>query len=98
MTKSTEISVLELRRLLHQIKDLRPDVCVRVRLMGELWQNNHLRIIKLTETGVILNDETVNKLIIIRNLKTVMQLELEYAFQQYQPNFHYSITLDEKAW
>jgi len=93
-TAKSEITVLELRRLLHQIKDLRPDLCVRFRLMGELWQKNPLRIIKLTEIGVIVNDETGNKLIIIPDLKMVMQIELDFKFQQYQPNFHYSITLE----
>ena len=97
MTKRSSINVIELKRLLHQIKDLRPDICVRVRLMGELWQNHYLRIIMLNESGVILNNEVINKLIIIQDLKTIMQLELDNIFQQYQPNFHYSITIEESV-
>lgn len=97
MTKSSSINVIELRRLLHQIKDLRPDICIRIRLMGELWQNHYLRVIMLNESGVVLNNEVTDKLIVIQDLKMIMQLELDNIFQQYQPNFHYSITIDETA-
>jgi len=93
-SKNSEITVLELRRLLHQLKDLRPDINIRMRLMGELWQVRHSRIASIMETGVILNDQTSGRLILIQDLKRIMQLELDLQFQQYQPNFHYSIVLD----
>ncbi|HMG90090.1 MAG TPA: hypothetical protein VK589_08515, partial [Chryseolinea sp.] len=84
-SKNSEITVLELRRLLHQLKDLRPDINIRMRLMGELWQVRHSRIASITETGVILNDQTNGRLILIQDLKRIMQLELDLQFQQYQP-------------
>lgn len=91
MTKGNQIPVLELRRLLFELKDLRPDICVRFRLMGEMWQTSHMRVIKLTESGVALNDERSNKLIFIQDLTKVMQFELDNAFQQYQPHCHYTV-------
>jgi hypothetical protein len=90
-TKNNPVSVLELRRLLYELNDLRPDICVRFRLIGEMWMTTHVRIVKLTEKGVALNDERLNKLIFIQDLKDVMQFELDQAFQQYQPHFHYPV-------
>lgn len=83
--------MLALRRLLHDLRDLRPDIGVRFRLMGEMWHPNHTRVIQLTEKGVALNDEKSNKLIFVRDLVNVMQFELDRAFQQFQPHFHYNV-------
>ena len=83
--------MLELRRLLYALKDLRPDICIRFRLMGEMWQTNHLRLLQLSDSGAILNDESTNKLIFIQDLNNVMQFELDRSFQQYEPHFHYTI-------
>jgi hypothetical protein len=93
-TKSNNINILELRSLLHQLNDRRPDICVRVRFMGEMWQSSYFGIIKVTELGVILNNESANKLINVPDLKLIMQMEIDNAFMHYHPNFHYFITLD----
>ena len=90
-TRNNQIPVTELKRLLHMLKDARPDIRLRFRLAGEMWQSNHLRLIDVSENGAVLNDEHLNKLIYIRDLNKVMQFELEEAFQQYQPHFHYSV-------
>jgi hypothetical protein len=89
--KSNLVAVLELRRLLYAVKDLRPDICVRFRLIGQMWQTNFLQIISLTEKGVTLNDENGNKLVFIQDLADVMQFELDYSFQQYQAHCHYLV-------
>jgi len=61
--------------------------------MGEMWQTNHMRIVEIDNNGVVaLNDETANKLIFVRDLTHVMQFELDRAFQQYQPHYHYSVS------
>jgi hypothetical protein len=90
MTKNL-IPVLELRRLLFELKDLRPDIHIRFRIISEMWQNNHHRVLKLTEKSVALNDEKSNKLIFIQDLNNVMQFEIDHSFQQYQPHFHYTV-------
>lgn len=91
MTKTNQVPVLALKRLLHELKDLRPDIRVRFRLIGEMWQTNHLTILSLTEKGVVLNDERLNKLIFVQDLSNIMQFELDHSFQEYQPHFHYNV-------
>lgn len=92
MTNTVLVSVLELRRLLVEIKDKRPDICVRFRLIGEMWQNIHYRVVGITEKGAVLNDEHTNKLIFINDITQVMQFEVDQRFQQYQPHYHYDVT------
>jgi hypothetical protein len=91
MTNTTLVSVLELRRLLVEILDKRPDICIRFRLIGEMWQNIHYRVVGLTDKGGVLNDEQTNKLIFINDLTQVMQFEIDQRFQQYQPHYHYEV-------
>ena len=86
-----KIAVLELRRLLVELKEHRPDICVRYRIIGQMWAQNFLRVVHVTDEGVLLNDETSNKLITIPNLSQVIQFELDKAFQSYQPYFHYEV-------
>jgi hypothetical protein len=83
--------VLELRRLLYALKESRPDIFFRFRLMGEMWQPNFMGVLLFTENGVALNDTQTNKVHFISDLNNVMQFEIDQAFQQYQPHFHYSI-------
>lgn len=94
MTKNNQVPVLQLKRLLYELKDLRPDICVRFRLIGEMWQVSFHRIISLTEKGVVLNNEKDNKLIFIQDLSNVMQFEIDHSFREFEPHFHYSITLE----
>ena len=85
------VSVLELRRLLFELKEHRPDISFRYRLIGEMWAQHFLRVIRLTEKGVLLNNESSNKLSTISNLSQIMQFELDKSFQLFQPYFHYDI-------
>ena len=52
------ITTDRLRKLLFEVKDRRPDVCFRFRLMGEMWQPNFSRIYEIWEKGVIQQDKT----------------------------------------
>src|SRR5688500_13234024 len=85
-------NVAQLRALLTTIVDHKLKICVRFRMVGEMWQPSFMRVLKLTEEGVLLNDETKNKLITIRDLKQVMQFELDSQFQYYQPHSHYEVS------
>jgi hypothetical protein len=87
----TLISDLELKRLLIELKDKRPDICFRYRQLGEMWKPNFMRIIDISDKGAVLNDETHNKLVFISDFSQVMQFELDAKFQQYQPHFHYEV-------
>jgi hypothetical protein len=87
------VSVLVLKRLLVELKEKRPDICIRYRCMGELWRQNFTRVVFITDRGVFLNDEVLNKLITIPDLSIIMQFELDNRFQNFQPYFHYNVNL-----
>jgi hypothetical protein len=89
-TKSL-ISVLELRRLLVDLKQKRPDICFRYRLLGEMWITNAVRVVSIGEKGILINDEKSNKLIPVNDLSLVMQFEIDAPFQGFQPHFHYNV-------
>jgi hypothetical protein len=93
MNTDQKVTILSLRRLLVELKDHRPDICVRYRLIGQMWAKQFLRVNRLTDEGVILNDETSNKSITIPELAQVMQFEIDKPFQAYQPYFHYDVVL-----
>jgi hypothetical protein len=86
-----QVQVLELRRLLYELKDQRPDICVRFRLIGEMWQPNFAQVIKLTEEGVVLLNEKTNEPFAVRDLREIVQFELDARYQNYHPHFHYDV-------
>lgn len=90
-TAKSLISVLELKRLLVDLKQKRPDICFRYRLLGEMWMTNAMRVVTVTEKGVLLNDEPNNKLLSISDLSLIMQFEIDAPFQGFQPHFHYHV-------
>jgi hypothetical protein len=87
----TLISRLELKRLLTELKDLRPDICFRYRLVGEMWKPNFMRIVDVNEKGAVLIDETTDKLVFLHTLIQVVQFEIDAKFQMIQPHFHYEV-------
>ena len=91
-TKKGVISVVELKGLLHSIADARPDICVRMRVLGEMWDQNFLAIESITDRGVLLKDTLTGKSILFRNLNDVIQFELETSFQSYDAFFHYWVS------
>lgn len=91
MTVKIQIPVIEFRSLLHEIRDLRPDIGIRMRMMGEMWQPVHHRVFQLTERGVALHEEVSRKIIMVPDLGHVMQFELDQVFKQYEPHFHYAV-------
>jgi hypothetical protein len=91
-----ELSVLELKRLLFDLHDQRPDIYIRFRLMGEMWMQECSKVASVMNNGVLLASGNANKFIFIPSLKNVMQFELECNFQNYEAFFHYDvIVLDE---
>lgn len=85
------VGVIELRRLLVEIKEHRPDICFRYRLIGQMWAADFLRVIAFTDKGVVVNNESSNKLLTVSNLAHIMQFELDKPFQSYRPYFHYDV-------
>jgi hypothetical protein len=89
--KDGMIQLLELRRLLYEFKDLQPDVCIRFRLVGEMWQTSFAKVLKLTEEGVILLNERTSIASDIKDLREIVQFELDARYQNYHPHFHYQV-------
>lgn len=87
----TLISVLELRRLMVDLLEKRPDICIRFRLLGELWHIYFMRVMRITGKGALLFDEN-NNMVSISDLNSVMQFEIEKPFQGFQPYFHYEVS------
>jgi hypothetical protein len=85
------ISTLELRRLLIDLKEKRPGVFIRFRLLGELWAQNFMSIAGITENGVLLKDEGNNNFVVISKLSDVIQFEIDEPFQSYRPYNHYEV-------
>jgi hypothetical protein len=85
------ISVLELKRLLVDLKDKRPDICIRYRLLGEMWLVNSMKVLHVTEKGALFNEEQSNRLVNLTDLSSVMQFEIDAPFQGFQPHFHYDV-------
>ncbi len=83
--------MLELRRLMVDLSEKRPDICIRFRLLGELWNINFLKVIRIGEKGAILLDDSMG-LVSVSDLNFVMQFEIDKPFQGFQPYYHYEVT------
>lgn len=94
MTKESSLSSTKLRQLLIDLKEHGENTCVRYRLLGEMWQTYFMRVVSVSEDRVLLNDETKNKLFSVP-LNSIMQIELDHKFKEYQPHNHYSIQMDK---
>ena len=92
MTNANNISVLELKRLLIQINDNRPDVCIRIRIIGKMWWKSFARIVLIKENEALFNDESNGKLLLVSALSEIIQFEIDHAFQNFEPHFHYTVT------
>jgi hypothetical protein len=92
MNKTT-FSALQLKQLLIDIAEHTSHVCVRFRLLGEMWQTHMVRVISVSESRALVNDEIRNKLISI-DLNFVMQFEIDNKFKGFQPYFHYEVVPD----
>ena len=82
------ISVTELKRLLIEINEKRPDICFRYRPLGEMWAKHFMHILRVTERGTLLKGEN---LLFLPDLSIIMQFELDAPFQGFQPYFHYNV-------
>ncbi len=86
-----QVAILALKRLLIELKEHRPDICIRCRLIGQMWMDAFLRVNSVTDRGVLLKSDTSNKFMAIADLSHIMQFEIDKPFQLYQPYFHYDV-------
>ena len=73
------------------LTEKRPDICIRFRVLGELWHAQFMRVMRVTDKGVLLFDDTLG-LVSVSDLNFVMQFEIEKPFQGFQPHYHYEVT------
>jgi hypothetical protein len=89
------ISVLEFRRLLHEMKDRRAEMTIRYRVIGQMWEPFFMSIGALSENGATFLDGTRGRLKTIEDLSQIIQFEIDRSFMGYQPHFHYEVKMDE---
>jgi len=87
----TLISMLELKRLMVDLTEKRPDICIRFRLLGELWSMSFLRVMRVTDKGAVLLDES-HGLVSVSDLNFIRQFEIDKPFQGFQSYYHYEVT------
>lgn len=93
MRKTKEpVRIEELKQHLNTIVENRLPVCFRYRLVGEMWQPNFMRVLKVSEEGLLLNDEFRNKIISITDLSSIMQFEFDAPVMKLEPHFHYQLS------
>jgi hypothetical protein len=85
------ITTVYLRNLLQDLAGRRPPVGIRVRMLGELWKPHFMQIVKITERGVILSDESSKEFVFIPDISDVVQFEIDDRFQELQPHYHYEV-------
>jgi hypothetical protein len=95
LKRQDSISVAELQRLLHEIKDHKLPIGIRYRTLGQMWQNHYFKVFLVTTTGTVLIDQKTNKTEIVSNISDIIQFELDSRFQIYEPNHHYTVSLNE---
>ena len=88
-------STTALRRLLTRLRDNpQANVCLRTRCLGEMWQPNFMRVLMVTEKGLVLHDEVTSKAVIIPFVRDIVQFEIDKPFEEYQPHFHYTVKVE----
>lgn len=95
ISSKISVTVLQLRKLLFDLNEKRPDVCIRFRLIGELWMQSFARVSSVTDKGVILTTDHANRVLLVPNLNNVMQFDLDHNFQEYIAHNHYDVILDK---
>jgi hypothetical protein len=89
------LTILEFKRLLIELKEKRPDICIRYRLIGEMWMDNFTKIRSVVGNSLFVEYERIGMTIHVQNIGNVIQFEIDQNFQQYVAHFHYEVVLDQ---
>ena len=87
----SSLTTLYLRNLLSDLTVQRSSVCIRFRLLGEMWKPNFMRVSRLTDRGLILVDESTKEFVFVSDLSDIVQFEIDDRFHDLQPHFHYEV-------
>ena len=97
MVSNPMVSVKDLKQLLIAIKDQHTDICIRFRLMGEMWKTNFMPIASVGERDAFFyfKENNNNKLVYVNDMSTIMQFEIDKPFEDFSPHFHYEVAPKE---
>lgn len=87
------ISLLELKRLLVDLLEQQPGISIRYRLLGNTWYHNFVTLVQADEDGIALRDEVAEKTILIPDVSSIIQFELDTSFQSFEANVHYEVMI-----
>jgi hypothetical protein len=90
------LTVLELRRLLIELREERPDICIRYRLIGQTWTRNFARIVHVVDSIVFVKEEESSVIFPIPSLGNIVQFEIDNNFHSLKAYFHYDVVLDQE--
>ena len=89
------VTTTQLRAFFAEVVANPSGMCVRTRLLGEMWHPNFMHLLMVTKGGVIiLNDEVLRKAITIMRIEDIIQFEIDRKFQIYEPHYHYDVRVD----
>jgi hypothetical protein len=84
-----QISQLELRLLMKSILHEHADIKIKCLLEGGTWTDQFLTV---TEKGLVLNNDSNNKIQSIEYLDDVVQFVIDKPFDSYNPNLAYTVS------
>jgi hypothetical protein len=87
--KTSDVSILEVRQLLTLLSQT-PNIGFRFRQTGEMWMRNHMRVVRVSATSVLLYDEQEIRFCFVK-IENIIQFDLDNRIHNYQPHFHYSV-------
>ena len=90
---NTAISVSQLKKFLYELNY--SQVHIRVRLMGQLWQQNFMHIVSFSDDGVLLLNAVTGIIFSITQISNIIQFEIDQTFKNYQPHFHYDVVMQK---
>lgn len=93
---NTLISFSEFKRLVAELIEKRPDISFRFRRMGDLWYHNFVKLRTIQSKELTLFDEVADKEIVFSDLSSIIQFELDTAFQSFEPFVHYEVALRQE--
>jgi hypothetical protein len=85
------IPVPQFQQLLSQLHSTRPDICIRYRLIGEMWSSRFLSVYHVSNKGALFLDPSSNRIFSVAEFGNIMQFEIDKSFAGLQPYFHYEI-------
>lgn len=81
-----EINTVRFKRLIFELWEHCPKNRIRVRTLGNMWDQNFSQVIHITASdAIILQDKDQMKHV---SLNDVISFELETKFQDFEPNNH----------